>query len=207
MKRVLLLLLVLSVTAAAAAAVDEDPTCDSKAGGLWSNLVGNLDELFWTPFLRRYSLVRYATEEQQHHHHHHGMVTPALTVPRSCREMGISYMVDVFCIQLSAQFGLSSPCSTWARPALLTSMKTLLQCPRQAWASNEVLARTVNQTLQRQQNCAYATRAMQCSFLHFHWVIPQAMGTAVVISLVTLLIGSLLACCCCCCFSSSKTEQ
>jgi hypothetical protein len=195
MKRVLLLLLlVLSVAAAS-----EEPTCDSKSGGLWSNLVGNLDELFWTPFLKRYSLVRYATEEQNG-------VTPALTVPRSCHEMGISHMVDVFCIQLSAQFGWLSPCSTWARPALLTSMKTLLQCPRQTWASNEALARKVNQTLQRHQNCGYATRATQCSFLHFHWVIPQAMGTAVVISLVTLLIGSLLACCCCC-FSSSKTEQ
>lgn len=173
-------------------AFEEEPECNAS-GSLWSNLVGNLDQMFWTPFLKSYSVVRYATEERP-------LLQPHLKgpIPRSCREMGISHLLDVVCIQAAAQLGWLKPCSSWARPSLLTSMATLVECPRQTWANNEAVV-SLNHTLQRRQHCDYATRAMQCSFLHFHWVIPQLMATLLVI---VLLGGS--AFCCCCCFLARK---
>lgn len=176
-------------------AFQEEPECNASGSGgsLWSNLVGNLDQMFWTPFLKSYSVVRYATEERP---------SSQLkgVIPRSCKEMGISHVLDVVCIQVAAQLGWLKPCSSWARPSLLTSMATLVECPRQTWANNEAV-KSLNYTLQRRQHCDYATRAMQCSFLHFHWVIPQLMATFLVIA---LLGGS--AFCCCCCFLARKED-
>lgn len=192
--RVFLLLL---LWVAAAVAEEEEPKCETS---YWSNLVGNLDQMFWTPFLNRYSLVRYATEERPLFPN----TAKLQNVPRSCTEMGISQLLDVMCIQLAAQLGWQKPCTLWARPALIASMSTLLECPRQTWASNEAVALSLNHTLQKRQHCMYATRAMQCSFLHFHWVIPQLMATLFVILLVGFTCGS--ACCCLFC-ATQKGEE
>lgn len=195
MNRASLLLLLLLLTLGAQAS--EDGECDATKGGLWSNFVTNLDQLFWTPLLQRYSVVRYATEERP--------LLPSTSglqkTPKSCREMGISRLLDVLCIQVTAQLGWKRPCTMWARPALVRSMDTLLECPRQTWADNKEVFGALNHTLQRRQHCEYATRAMQCSLLHFHWVVPQVVATLVVAVLVAAV---LLGCCCCCCCLTRK---
>jgi hypothetical protein len=178
----------------------EEETCDATKGGLWSNFVGNLDQLFWTPFLQRFSAVRYTMKE-------HPLLPSTSTLqktPKSCREMGISRLLDVLCIQATAQLGWKRPCTMWARPALVRSMDTLLECPQQTWANNEAVFTTLNHTLQRRQHCEYATRAMQCSLLHFHWVVPQVMAT---LAVAVVVAAVLLGCCCCCCCCFGKKEQ
>lgn len=197
MKRVLIFLLFLK------AALSEDE-CPANSQTLWSNLVGNLDQMFWTPFLQRYSIVRYASEERPLHPSTSQL--PKDKVPRSCREMGVIHLLDVVCIQLAAQFGWRRPCALWARPALTASMETLLECPRQTWADNEEVAKSLNRTLQTRQHCMHATRAIQCSLLQFHWVVPWLMAVAVLVFLGIALCGSTVFCVGCCCAKRDDTD-
>lgn len=203
MKRVLLLSLLLLNSVMTSA--EDGGECPAGTNSLWNNLVGNLDQMFWTPFLDSYSAVRYATEERP--------LQPGTAlllqdkVPRSCKDIGITRFMDVICVQLAALFGWQRPCSFWAHPALLTTTATLLECPKQTWASNEVVKKSLNHTLQKRQHCLYATRALQCSMLHLHWVVPQLMATVVVAFLVAALFGSLACFCCCLCAKRGEDDN
>jgi hypothetical protein len=171
---------------------------------IWSNIVGNLDQMFWTPFLQRYSVVQYATEARNLLPQTQSIMPDK--VPRSCKQIGVHHFLDVICIQVAGRFGWMHPCLLWARPELATSMATLIECPRRAWASEEEIAKSLNRTLQTRQHCSYATRALQCSMLQFHWVIPQMMASLLVALLSAIVVGSTV-CVCGFCFVIKHEED
>lgn len=171
-----------------------EPECQ---GGLWNNLVANLDDMFWEPFLADYSVIRYATQERPLRRH----LTDAITnkpVPRSCDDLGVSSFVSVLCVQLAARYRVQWPCSWFASQATQRALATLDECPQETLETEKTLLQGLNRTLQRHQHCAYATKVTRCSLLQLYWVIPTLLGVAAVAGpvLLTVLFAATLAWCC-----------
>lgn len=187
MKGAVVVVFLVVVVSAAAAAASSEPQCKAEPG-LWNNLVSNLNEMFWAPFLARYSVVRYALEE----HPLHGALTEGIGgrgwSSSSCDAMELISFAAVVCVQQAA-WGLGRwPCAALAGPKLSAALATLDECPQQTLESDAALVRGLNRTLQRRQHCYYATAALRCSLLQLYWVLPYGLA-ALVLALPALLIA------------------
>lgn len=190
------LLLVMLVALSWGGTPQGPPEPECAAGGYWDNVVANLNEMFWTPFLERYGVVRYA---QREYLIHQGL-TDGLEhkpLPKSCEIMGVTAFLDVICVQQAARGWGRWPCRILASQAVQVAMATLDECPLQTM-ENDPLVPALNRTLQRRQHCYYATMALRCSYLQLYWVIPYTLAALVfaVPVLLALCGGFGVAACC-----------
>jgi len=192
------LLCVLVFAATSAAMPEPEPECDASSG-LWNNLVTNLDNMFWQPFMDEYRYVRYATQERPLHYAlTRGIDTNAKPGQESCEATGVSSYASVVCVQLAARLGLHWPCSWLASEPLARALATLDECPLQTLENDKKVMKSLNQTLQRRQHCFYATRVLRCSYLQLYWVLPMslAVGAVALPAALALVVFLCLSWCC-----------
>lgn len=190
--------------------VDGDEAQCANAPGLWDNFFTNLDNMFWSPWLDKYRVVRYATPETARRHHRLSW-DENRWLNRTCADLGLTRFWPVVLMHETAW--------AWAPPQWVVetlvgqegpvpaALQAIRACSNTAWATNTSLMSSLNATLQRDGRCAYATKALRCAFGNLYWVLSYALVAVIVLggTAVFLFFGTFL--CCCWCWGTTTGED